>query len=189
MMAGRTPASTHPWVKPATPLRRSQPESGGRAPAAERDEELPLGLRRERHGRQPAGGSNRLAHLVDVGLAPLAPGEVVLEALAILGRQRALEVIGDQLDQLVAAHLDAPGACHGTSSSSWKYRSSAARTLERARWRSTLWLVSLNPRALRVSAADQPLMSRRAITSRWRGGSAAITSSSTRRASSVLNRS
>ena len=32
-------------------------------------------------------------------------------------------------------------------------------------------MVSLRPRALRVSSADQPLMSRRAITSRWRTGS------------------
>ena len=61
--------------------------------------------------------------------------------------------------------------------------------MDRARWSSTRWLVSLRPRALRVSAADQPLMSRRAITSRWRTGSSAIASSRTRRVSSALRRS
>src|SRR6476619_4704505 len=113
---------------------------------------------------------DRVAHLLEVGPASVAPVQVVLQAGDVPRRQGPIEVVGDQLDQLPAAHLGDLNLGHVEISSASKWRSRAARTLDRARCSSTLWLVSVRPRALHVSAAERPLMSRSVITSRWRGG-------------------
>src|SRR5439155_19940875 len=73
--------------------------------------------------RQP----DRLAHLVQVVRAAVAPGQVRLEASALVGRQLALEVRGHQLDHLAAGELRA----HALAPS-MKCRSRADLTLERA---------------------------------------------------------
>ena len=62
-------------------------------------------------GAQRAHGADRLAHLLDVGDAALAEVEVGLEARDVLGRHRALEVVGEDLGQLLAGHVSAsPGS-------------------------------------------------------------------------------
>jgi hypothetical protein len=60
--------------------------------------------------RDHAGLPNRLANLVDVGIAAGAVGEVALEPLLLVGRQRVVEVVGDDLDHLLAAELVVHGA-------------------------------------------------------------------------------
>src|SRR5690349_663697 len=60
--------------------------------------------------RDHAGLPDRLANLVDVGIAAGAVGEVALEPLLLVGRQRVVEVVGDDLDHLLAAELGVHGA-------------------------------------------------------------------------------
>ena len=62
-------------------------------------------------------------------------------------------------------------------------------TFARARWSSTRWFVSESPRTLQASSADKPSTSRSVITARWFSGSAAIASSTVRRASPASRRS
>src|SRR5512133_384310 len=113
--------------------RRTLAASGRlRAPAAEGLEQLALGLGRERLGREPAGERDRLADLVEVGGAACATVDVLLEAVCVLGRERALKVVGHQLDELLATELFDVHA-HACS----RYESSAARTFARARCSNT----------------------------------------------------
>jgi Cupin domain len=60
--------------------------------------------------RDHAGLPNRLANLVDVGIAAGAVGEVALKPLLLVGRQRVVEVVSDDLDHLLAAELGVHGA-------------------------------------------------------------------------------
>src|SRR6185312_391854 len=106
-----------------TCLRRS-----GGAPAAEGVEQVALGLRRQRFRREPAGEHDRLADLLEIGRATGAAGEVLVETGRLLGRERSLEVVGHELDELLAAELFDVHA-HACS----RYESSAARTFARAR--------------------------------------------------------
>ena len=108
------------YGRPA-PLGRAECASAdASAPAPEGLQQLALGLRGKRLRRQVAEGADRLAHLVEVGRAAVAPGQVALEAGAVLARQGALEVLGDQLDQLPAGHLRCLDCAHPTRSSSAK---------------------------------------------------------------------
>ena len=91
-----------------------------------------------------------------------------VEAAPVGVGKRSVEVGGDRLDQLVAGHLG-----HAMTAVASKAASRAARTLVRARWRSTRWWVSLRPSALQVSSELQPTMSRKVMTARWFSGSAA----------------
>jgi hypothetical protein len=77
-----------------------------------------------------------LADLLEVDLAAIAAGDVLLEALVLFRRERALEVVRHELHELAATelfdlcvHVHVPASC--------RYPSSAARTFERARWRRT----------------------------------------------------
>ena len=84
-----------------------------------------------------AGGiieGDRDADLLDVVRAAAAALEVILEACALLGRQRILEIVGDELDELLAAqrcgaHWFVPAS---------RYSSSACRTFARALCKRTL---------------------------------------------------
>src|SRR5262249_11844362 len=92
---------------PRAPSTRSWParwgsELGPGLPVAEGREQLALGLGREPVGRHLPGERHGPAHLLDVGRAVLAGGDVRLEALAVGCGERALEVVGDELDQLPA---------------------------------------------------------------------------------------
>ena len=60
--------------------------------------------------RHHAGLPYRFADLVEVGGATGAPGQVALKALLLVGRQRVVEVVGDDLDHLLAAVLGVHGA-------------------------------------------------------------------------------
>src|SRR3954451_7942651 len=105
-------------------------EGSGGAPAAKSVQQCTLGVRGERVLREPAGDRDRLANLLQVGRAAVAAGDVLLEAQPLVPGERALEVIGDELDEFPAAQLFDLLA-HVPSS--LRYASSAARTFERAR--------------------------------------------------------
>ena len=51
--------------------------------------------------QQPDG----LAHLLQIGGAAVALGQMRLEQTVLLGSERPFQVIGDQLDELFAANL------------------------------------------------------------------------------------
>src|SRR3954447_16825083 len=70
-------------------------------------------------------GQHRVADLFDVRHAARAEPEVFLESRALRGSKGIFQIIGDELNELLAAH---------TAS---RYCSSARLTLERARCRST----------------------------------------------------
>ena len=153
------------------------------APVAERGHELLLGLGRDATRPGCARGRRSSPHLLDVERAGVALGDVLLEPGPGVrrpcgprdSRSPARPSPGRSAFCLRRAVIEmAPSGC------GFKCSSSAARTFERARCRSTLWFVSLRSSALRTSSAAEPLMSRSAITSRWRGGRSLIASSSTR---------
>jgi D-alanyl-D-alanine carboxypeptidase (penicillin-binding protein 5/6) len=71
------------------------------SPDPARQARLPhLGV--ERLGFQPADDRQGLAHLLEVDRAAGADRDVRLEALALPGRERPLQVLGDELDEFVA---------------------------------------------------------------------------------------
>ena len=103
---------------------------------------------------QPAQPGDRLADLLEVGRA--ARRRSPRCALGLDPRrlgELALDQVGHQLDELAAGDL-----VHGfvviAPASASKWRSSAALTFERARCRSTRWLVSLSSSALQASSAE-----------------------------------
>ena len=71
----------------------------------ERLEQLLAHLGRERLLGKVSERVDRLPHLVDVVAAALADGEVGLEPLHVEVGQPFLEIVGDELDQLVARQL------------------------------------------------------------------------------------
>src|SRR5579864_934251 len=75
------------------------------------DDLFPQRGRKRLLARDQAGLPDRLAHLVEVGATAGAIGEVSLEPLPLVGRQRIVEVVGDDLDHLLAAEL----VVHGDS--------------------------------------------------------------------------
>src|SRR6516165_5802180 len=83
-----------------------------------------LGLCRGRHilDLQRAGEPDHLPKLHEVRRAAVAPRDVPLEARDVAGRQRALEIVGNELDQLAAAQD------LGVDAHSSRYSSSARRT-------------------------------------------------------------
>src|SRR5262249_14804067 len=138
--------------------RTTPPNSRSSGPAA-----LPVAeLREQRLGRdraevldpERAGEADRLPELLEVRGAPVAAVDVTLEASAVTGRERSVQVFSDELDELAAAQ------CGLHVGSSRRYSSSAARTFDRARCRSTRWFVSDSPRTLRISSTGQPSTSR-----------------------------
>src|SRR5438270_5951830 len=102
-----------------------------RSPAAKERQELPSLARREVVVRQTTQCDDRLAELSEIARAGATSGQVLLETDAIRLGEGAVEILRDDLDQLLAGHLG--HLCPPRS----KYCSSAMRTLERARWRST----------------------------------------------------
>ena len=83
-------------------LTRGSAVGGIFAPASEEPAELLLHRGGEVLGHEPAGQPDRLAHLREVFGAVRAAREVALEAAALAARERALEVVADQLDDLLA---------------------------------------------------------------------------------------
>src|SRR5262245_31252478 len=158
------------------------------APSAERLEQLVARVRRDVLLGQPAGRLDRLPHLLHVGGAVRAPLDVGAEGTAIRARQAAVEVGRDQLDELLTGHLPGEEA-HDVTASGSRYSSSAARTLERARWSRTRWFPSVISRASVTSIGVQPSISRRRITSRWASGSFSIAAWTTPRVSPASTRS
>src|SRR5687767_4375889 len=94
------------------------------------------GLGGERRLRQAAQNTNGLAKLIEVGPANVARLEVQLEPRAVGRRQPVFEIVGDQLNELPARHLRQVVVAHFASLAP-RWRSSALRTLERARCSST----------------------------------------------------
>src|SRR5207244_815393 len=151
-------------------------------PVAEGVEERALRLRGQRFRRQGPGRADRRSHLVEIRSTARAVRDVTFEALAQLSRQRALEIVRHELDELLAGQLFV-GVRSLHHVDSFRYSSSAARTAARARWRSTRWLVSLSVRALQTSSALHPSTSRSEMTARCVAGRAAIASAITCRVS------
>src|SRR5437764_1478766 len=76
--------------------------------------------------------------------AVLAGADVLLEAGALVRGERTLEIIRDELDELATAHrrerrrlLPAASEPHAEPAGGARYSSSASRTFDRPRWRST----------------------------------------------------
>src|SRR3954447_14554296 len=132
------------------------------APGGERRQQL--GAQRRRHvlGRGLAGQCERAAELCEMLLAAVALRQMRLQTSAVVRVQRALEVVGDALDELLAGHLGqlVVAGAHVRCSSS------AARTRERARCSSTRWLASLMSSVAQTSSASHPTMSRNMMTMR-----------------------
>jgi hypothetical protein len=73
--------------------RATQPPVLASLPVSELSDDLFAQRGRKRLlARDHAGLPNRLAHLVDVGIAAGAVGEVALKPLLLVGRQRVVEV-------------------------------------------------------------------------------------------------
>src|SRR5436190_22767675 len=119
--------------------------AGGRLrpPAPERGEELRGRLLGERLGREHPGNPDRRAHLFQVGRAPIADGDVLLEPSAIGPRERALEVARDELHELLAAERLVLGHARAFHCSTSRYSSNALLTFERARWSRSRRLASV----------------------------------------------
>src|SRR5919197_4279820 len=75
------------------------------AKLAERREQGIAPLGRDALAAQSAQVAGDLSHLVDVLDAGVALGQVLLQAVAVLGGHRAFEVLGHDLDELLAGHL------------------------------------------------------------------------------------
>src|SRR3954471_9521899 len=137
------------------------------APGAERGEQVVAQLVGQRLARQAPDRRDRAPQLLEVARAVLAAGDVRLEAAPVARGERALEAVGDELDDLLAAQRPA----HAGSS---RYPASASRTPARARCSRTRWLFSEMSSATQTSPDGQPSTSRSVMTSRWRSGSGAI---------------
>src|SRR5579864_273992 len=74
------------------------------SPVSERLQQLRLDRRRHGFGGRPAEDLLRPAELGQVSRATVAARDVLLEARALLRRERSLEVIRHQLDDLAASH-------------------------------------------------------------------------------------
>src|SRR6476646_84849 len=134
-------------------------KTSGALHVPEGGDEAVADLRRHVLLADPADGLDRHADLLDVVGAAVAERDVVLEARDFRGRERAFEVVGDELDHLLpAAVLHRITHCRCCSS--------AARTFERARCNRTRWLPSLTSSASQTSSALQPSTSRMRITAR-----------------------
>src|SRR6266511_4810527 len=108
--------------------------AGGSAlPVAEDAEQRGPSLGADVLGREPADELDRRSHLLHVRGASATRLQMRLEAGALLGRERTLEVVGHELDELLATQP--LNSFHHRSSE--RYSSSARLTLERARCRST----------------------------------------------------
>src|SRR5215207_417117 len=95
-------------------------------PVAERIEELLAEAEVGLGAVRLAGELDRRPHLVEVIPAEAAPDEVALEVDPVARRERALEVVGHELDELVAGDIGLFRRRQDQSSS--MYRSSAARS-------------------------------------------------------------
>src|SRR5439155_15560666 len=99
---GATPPGGRAAPSRATAHRRTARRGRGegtctrssRLPAPEDVEQLVLELRREVLSLKPAHSANRLTHLLEVGHAPVAEAEVLLEPRTFGGREAALEIVG-----------------------------------------------------------------------------------------------
>src|SRR5438093_11385210 len=76
--------------------------ASARMPIAERAEESRFGTGIELLGRQTAGELDRRPHLLEIRPAAVARLNVRLEASALLGWKRVLEVVRDELHELLA---------------------------------------------------------------------------------------
>src|SRR5207344_723338 len=94
-------------------------------------------LRREILCRDRPSDPDRRAHLLQ---AVRAAGQMRVERHPQRRVHGALEIIGDDLDDLLARKVS--GRCAHAFS---RYCSNAARTFARARWSSTRWFVSESP--------------------------------------------
>src|ERR1035438_1892720 len=72
------------------------------APAAIQGAEVLAHLRRQVLALDASGQADGGAHLLEVLAAVLAGGEMRLEAPTLRSRQHALQIVGDQLDHLLA---------------------------------------------------------------------------------------
>src|ERR1044072_8649641 len=136
-------------------------------------------------GERP-GRLDRRAELLEVGGAVRAPGDVRFEPAPVAAGERTLEGSRAELGELLArerpGRKDRDARAHAATSGS-RYLSSAALTLDRARWRRTRWLPSEIISASATSSAFHPRMSRSRITSRCASGSISIAALITRSAS------
>src|SRR5712691_2063977 len=142
----------------------------GSPPAVQVGEFLPH-LRGEVLGRQLAGQLDGLAHLRQVLGTVRAGGQVGLEAAPGRAAQRALQVVGDQLDGLLADEVTVTQEPHRTSRCS---SSNSCLSRLRPRCSRTRWFPSVRASTAQTSSLLIPSMSRSSTTSRWREGSSPI---------------
>src|SRR4051812_35026221 len=110
----------------------------GAPQVAEGPQQRVAGARVRRLGGQRPERADGDAELLEVGAAPVTAAQVGLDAASLASRQRVLEVVRDELDELAALELGGHGS---------RYLASCSRTALRARCRMTRWLPSLTPSA------------------------------------------
>src|SRR5882724_8860132 len=106
------------------------------SPTTEQMEELLLHFRARRSLVEPAGDLEGGLHLCEVGRTGGAREQVLFESNPFLRVQSVAEVLAHELDHLLAHQVDRISA-HHVSLTSTTCRSSVARSLDRARCRST----------------------------------------------------
>src|SRR5690348_4064061 len=164
-MSGRTPSSCD--TRPATGLLRFGP------PPAVQVGELVPHLGGQVLGCELAGQLDGLAHLRQVLGAVRAAGQVGLEPAPGGAAQRALQVVGDQLDSLLADEVTVQERkdSHRTSRNS---SSNSCLSRLRPRCSRTRWFPSVRDSTVQTSSLLMPSTSRSRTTSRWRPGSSSI---------------
>src|SRR6516162_8178467 len=144
-----------------------------RAPAAVKVRQVVAHLRGQVFRGYPAGEADGLPHLGEVLGAERAASQVPFEAAARRTPERSLDVVGDQLDHLLANQITTESELHrdplepSSVSRAW-------RSLPRPRCSSTRWLASLIASTSQTSALLIPSTSRKSTTSRWRPGRPSI---------------
>src|SRR6185369_13390544 len=128
-------------------------------------------LRGQVPGLDPAGQADRLAHLGQVLGAVRAAGQVRLEPAAGPRAQIVFEVVGDQLDGLLADEITTAQQLHRTSLSSF---SISCLSRLRPRCSRTRWFPSVRASTAQTSSLLIPSTSRSSTTSRWRAGRSSI---------------
>src|ERR1051325_1511191 len=134
------------------------------------------GLGHETAGGRIAGGGGELAQrdglavAVEVGHAGWADIQVPLELAPLARRQGAVQVVGDEVDQLAAG--DVGLALHAWAPARWG--SSRVRRAWWARWRRVLTAATEIPRWVAVSSVLSSSMSRSKRTSLYGSGSSSI---------------
>ena len=106
-------------------------------------------------------------------MQPSQPARCASKRARSLGREGAVEVVGDELDELAARERVSRRRRRRQAHQRVRLHSgSSAHDRARARCRSTRWLPSVRSSSSHTSSAGRPARSRSVITARWPSGSA-----------------